>query len=373
MKKTVFITFFPAYPHRSGAASVSYNIFKYTVGEKWLIQLSGYDRIEKLNNDMTVISVADNSKTKFRKLIGILKQIKKMSNLIQEINPDSIYFEGASWVLYFVLLYKELRRKGINAKYIYHSHNVEYILRKQKYWPIVAIITRWSEKYILTHCDYSTAVSEIDAQQFLKLYDIKPAILPNGIDLEKFDKVTDEQIKEIKEKYRLPYKTVLFMGLIGYKPNDEAVDYLINKIFPELLKNIPEAKLVVIGGKVNYMHPWLINPGNIPPEDVPIFIKACEVCVSPIFSGSGTRLKILEYLAASKPVISTTKGAEGLDIVDKEQIVLADNSDAFINQLSKYLTDDQAVDKLIEKSKDAVKKYDWNQIMEKFQEGIYHS
>ncbi len=370
MKKTVFITFFPAYPPRAGAASVSYNICKYTSGPRWLIQISDEERIENLDNAMTVISIADKNKTKYQKITGLFNRIRKIADEVKQIDPDIIYFEGASWVLYFVLLYRKLRKIGIKSQIIYHSHNVEYVLRKQKHGPIITAITKWSEKYLLTHCDYFTAVSEVDAQQFRKFYDIKPIILPNGVDFKIFDHVPDVEIQNIKDKYNLPRKTVLFMGLIGYKPNDEAVDFLIKKVFPELIKKVPDSRLAIIGGVVKEQHSWLINPGNIPFEELPAFIKACEVCVSPIFSGSGTRLKILEYLAANKPVISTTKGAEGLGIVDNEHIVFANNSDAFVNQLSKYLTDDQAVEELIKKSKNAVKKYDWINITRDFHKVI---
>ncbi|MBN1975110.1 MAG: glycosyltransferase family 4 protein [Sedimentisphaerales bacterium] len=374
MKQTVFITFFPAYPPRAGAASVSYNFCKYSTGSRWLIQISDKDRVDKLDDEMTVISIAAKNKTKCQKISGLFNRIKKIADKVKEINPDTIYFEGASWVLYFVLLYRKLRKNGIKSKIIYHSHNVEYVLRKQKHGFIVTAITKWSERYLLTHCDYCTAVSEIDVQHFKELYSVAPIVLPNGVDFKRFDMVNDEQVQSIKEKYQLPNKkTVLFMGLIGYKPNDEAVDFLVWQVFPKLINKVPDAKLVIIGGTVKERHEWLINPGNIPPDDLPAFIKACEICVSPIFSGSGTRLKILEYLAAEKLIISTSKGAEGLGLIDKEQIIFAEDAITFIEQIIIYFNSPREADKLIKNGKSAIKKFDWIKITQDFQKVIVES
>jgi glycosyltransferase involved in cell wall biosynthesis len=117
------------------------------------------------------------------------------------------------------------------------------------------------------------------------------------------------------------------MGLTAYKPNREAVEFLVDRVFPGLITHLPEARLAVIGGDVGHEKAWLIAPGNIPYRDIPAFIAACDVCVAPIFSGSGTRLKILEYLAASKPVVSTSKGAEGLQVEAGKNIVMAEEGD----------------------------------------------
>ena len=68
---------------------------------------------------------------------------------------------------------------------VYHSHNVEYLLRKEKnIWPVV-LITKHSEKWLMRHTDISTAVSDEDAVMFKKLYEVEPVLLPNGVDNKK--------------------------------------------------------------------------------------------------------------------------------------------------------------------------------------------
>jgi len=123
------------------------------------------------------------------------------------------------------------------------------------------------------------------------------------------------------------------MGLVTYSPNKEGIDFLVNDVFPSVVKEYPEAKLAVIGGDLGFKKDWLINPGMIPYRESPAFIKACDVCTAPIFSGSGTRLKILEYMASGKPVIATKKGAEGIKVTEGKDILLVDSAGDFAKKI----------------------------------------
>lgn len=194
----------------------------------------------------------------------------------------------------------------------------------------------WAEGRILREADISFAVSDIDSRQFEKLYGIRPKLLPNGVDIDRFEQVTNEDVQRAKLKYGLDDRTLLFMGLYHYKPNKEGIDFLVKSVMPEMLQQYPEIKLAIIGSEVPYNKPWLIKPGIIQYEELPSFVKACSIGVAPIFSGSGTRLKILEYMAAGIPVVSTTKGAEGITVEDGQNILIADDADGFIEKFHFY-------------------------------------
>jgi glycosyltransferase involved in cell wall biosynthesis len=366
--RTVFTCFYQAYPPASGAASVSFNLAKHLTGRKWLIQLSDEDRHEDIDGTMTVVSLKDKCRTKHEKLKGLRSRISRIADEIGRLDPDLVVFEGASWTVYFALLHRELRGRGIRAKVVYHSHNVEYLLRKQKHgWPIVSL-TRRAERFLLTHCDLCTAVSEVDAAQFESLYGIRPEVLPNGVDVDRFDGVDEAAVNWIREKYRLPDHAVLFMGLMGYKPNDEAVAFLIRDVFPCLRNICPQAKLVIIGGDVAVQLHWLINPGSIPADDLPAFVKACDVCVAPIFSGSGTRLKILEYMAAKRPVVSTRKGAEGLNVTDGKELMYAEEPAEYAECIGALLKDAERGRQIGSRAYDAVcSRYGWPTIVRCFE------
>ena len=137
-----------------------------------------------------------------------------------------------------------------------------------------------------------------------------------------------------------------------------------------VVERVGDAKLVIIGEKIPYSRPWIINPGSIPHEDVPLFINACKAGLAPIFSGSGTRLKILEYLAAGLPVVATEKGAEGLDSNVQADIFIRNSAGEFTDQIANILEAGND-NELAARGRAAVRsKYAWRKIMDDFYEVV---
>jgi glycosyltransferase involved in cell wall biosynthesis len=369
--KAVILAFYNVYPPESGAASVSYNIAKFLSGERYLFELDRSSFERALDRDFWLVAFAYHSDKPLRKIRDLLRQIPIMLDKIRSIQPDVLIIEGASWTLYYLFFLRRLKASGTKTKVVYHAHNVEYLLRKQKNSRLVVCLTRWAEKRLLKKCDLAFAVSSVDADQFQKLYQVTPQILPNGVNTEMFEQVSDKEIQDVRQRYALDGKIVLFMGLTSFKPNEEAIRFLIEEVFPGVVEKVPEARLAIIGGKVNFEREWLINPGNIPFTDVPAFIKACDVCAAPIFSGSGTRLKILEYLAAKKPVVSTGKGAEGLALEEGRDIVIADDAPEFIEKTARLLMNSDLSRKVAEEGWRAVREtYSWKKILGDFERAI---
>ena len=136
--------------------------------------------------------------------------------------------------------------------------------------------------------------------------------------------------------------TVLYQGQMDWYPNRDAVEFFVSAILPKLRALVPEAKLVV-GGR-NPPEEFLKRfatvsgvefTGTVP--DMRAEIAKAAVCVVPLRIGSGTRLKILEAAAMAKPIVSTRLGAEGLDFVEEEEIVLADEPEAFARAVAGLL------------------------------------
>jgi glycosyltransferase involved in cell wall biosynthesis len=245
------------------------------------------------------------------------------------IDPEVIVLEGASWALYHEMLLRAIRKASLRARVWYHSHNVERLLRRSRNGRAIAAVTGWAEGRLLRCADRSFAVSPVDQRHFRELYGVETSLWPNGVDVASFDTVTPQQTQAIKLKYGLHDQLVLFMGLYAYPPNTKAVEFLVKDVFPEVLLQLPDARLVVIGGVVPFRLPWLVNPGIIPHQELPAFIRACDAGVAPLFAGSGTRLKILEYMAARLPVVATTKAAEGIDAKAGAEILIADDAASF--------------------------------------------
>ena len=186
-------------------------------------------------------------------------------------------------------------------------------------------------------CSNSEAVlacSERDAQEIRKLC---PAariyILPNVVDVWSY-----------QPTYEDDGRTVLYVGAMDWFPNRDAVDYFAEEILPRLRRKAPDLHFTVAGRNPSQKmreryrgFPDVTLSGSVT-EMRPIIAKAA-VCVVPLRIGSGTRLKILEAAAMGKPVVSTCLGAEGLEFVPGEEIVLADEPEGFAAAVADLLTD----------------------------------
>lgn len=130
---------------------------------------------------------------------------------------------------------------------------------------------------------------------------------------------------------------ILFVGNLSFRPNVQGLFKFISDAWPELQRRIPSSRLSVVG-----MHPirevrqlgedpFIDIHANVP--SLAPFYQNADVVVAPILYGGGTRIKILEAVAYGRPVVSTTVGAEGLGLLDGRSILLADDMNAFVQQL----------------------------------------
>jgi glycosyltransferase involved in cell wall biosynthesis len=365
---SIIVAFYNVYPPVSGAASVSYNTAKFMRGTRLLFHIDNDPTEQNFGKGFRAKAFACRSGSHFTKILGLLRLMPQMAKVIRRLTPDIIILEGASWAVYYWLFLRLLKLFKVESQIAYHAHNVEYLLRKQRNNRFIALLTRWAEGAVFRSCPICTAVSFKDAPHIEQLYGVKPVLLPNGIDPGTFDRVTNSEIRTTKRKYRLGKQTVLFMGLTTFPPNKEAIRFLIQDVFPRLVRDNPHAKLAIIGGAVETRRPWLINPGIIPYEEVPAFIKACDACVAPVFSGSGTRLKILEYMAAGRPVVATPKGAEGLDCRDGHDFLLAEDAEGFAERIEAILSRPRFFQRMAEHGRRTVaQEYSWKKILATFQ------
>ena len=367
--KFAVVSLYGIVPPTTGAASVTYHLAKFLPGQRVAVQLGPNDRERLLEDNLTLISVPNEELNRLRKAWGVVRKMDRLVDIIRSLDPDVVFLEGGSWTLYYLILLRRLRRARIRARIIYHAHNVEFKLRMQRDGLAIAFLTRLAERALTRGADLTTAVSEVDAALFEQLYGVRPKLLPNGVDTDRFGSVDERRIQAVRERYGLVGKVVLFMGLLTYPPTRRGLDFLIDDVFPEVRRRCPEARLAVTGGELGLDREWLINPGIIPFEDVPAFIKACDVCAAPIFSGSGTRVKILEYMAAGKPVVATVKGAEGLAVVDGQDLLMAEDSGRFAEAIVSLLTRPDQARAVGERGRRSVtERFSWTRIVRDFLE-----
>ncbi|MEW6277814.1 MAG: glycosyltransferase family 4 protein [Candidatus Eremiobacterota bacterium] len=184
---------------------------------------------------------------------------------------------------------------------ILDEHNAEFELR-----PWVAPVEGW----LCRRAEEVWCVSDRDGQALIRRYGpLRVRQVPNGVDLARMAGPRGSPA-ELRRRLGLPGGPLaLFLGVMTYAPNREAVDLLLREVAPRL----PEVGFVLAGlgseawGKAA---PNVHAVGFV--DDVVDVLRACDVVVVPLRSGSGTRLKVLEALAAGRPVVSTPKGVEGL-------------------------------------------------------------
>jgi polysaccharide biosynthesis protein PslH len=190
-------------------------------------------------------------------------------------------------------------------------------------------------------------------------------VVPNCIELSNYQVVQTEVI---------PGRLV-FNGSFNYEVNYQAMVWFIEKAYPRITERCPQAHLVITGDHLNRPLPpgnHIIRTGQV--DDVKPIIASATASVVPILYGGGTRLKILEAMALDTPVISTSKGAEGLDVLDGEHLLLADQPRAFAEAVIRVLSDSTLGRSLAANAKQLVQeKYDWEMVMPRFLEIVKSS
>lgn len=138
--------------------------------------------------------------------------------------------------------------------------------------------------------------------------------------------------------------SVIFPGDMSFFPNITGALYFYSRIFPILRRECPDIRWLVAGKDC---HPSILSVVRDDPSvfvtgyvrDLAEMIATCAAVVVPLLHGSGTRLKILEAWALGRPVVSTSKGCEGMRCVDGHDILIADTAEAFAAAVLKVLRD----------------------------------
>jgi glycosyltransferase involved in cell wall biosynthesis len=219
------------------------------------------------------------------------------------------------------------------------------------------------EKLAVKLSDLVLCVSSDDANLFVSEYATprnKLKVVPNGTNCQKINTAVRD-----RTRYGLDdAKTiVIFHGAYSYPPNAEAIGLMEHVIAPAVHQDHSEVQFVIAGGGTagRCTHPQIVCLGYV--EDIHPLLKSCDIAIAPIITGGGTRLKILDYLSAGLPMITTTKGAEGIDLISGEHALIVNSvNNEFIAALN-YLISNETERKRIGKNGSVLaKEYDWAKI-----------
>ena len=237
------------------------------------------------------------------------------------------------------------------------EHNIECLLNLQRfklatiqqdksyYWQEYVYTLKWERTFWkrATKCVTLTTEDESNMRQLEPHIDIRT--IPNGIDHRKMiDEAASSNIcKNSIVSAKCP--SILFVGNFLYEPNIDAALYFSQLIFPLILKDVPNAKLHLVG--------------NAPPPEVSSltlnkqikvsgyvdslthFYEDADVVVCPLRIGGGVKVKVLEALNAGKAIVSTSIGAQGLNLSTYPSLTVADEVADFAEKVVRFLLDPQ--------------------------------
>jgi glycosyltransferase involved in cell wall biosynthesis len=231
------------------------------------------------------------------------------------------------------------------------------------------VLMRQLEIEAFGRSDLVIQCSDRDVHEAIKLV---PSMLgwvfPNGVDGSVFVHQPDEA------RQRVP--TVLFPASFQYGPNVEGARFLACEVWPSVLLELPEARLVLAGYDAASLRScsWLADESielvSSPQDMKPIIGRAWIVAV-PLLSGGGTRLKILEAMSSSRAVVSTSLGAEGVPYEAGRDLLLADDAASFAAAIIRLLRD-RGLRTLLEQNATTFVRsgYDWSSLGESMRQRV---
>jgi glycosyltransferase involved in cell wall biosynthesis len=170
--------------------------------------------------------------------------------------------------------------------------------------------------------------------------------------------------------------TLFFAATFGYLPNQVAAQLLIEQILPRLQEIYPDCRLI-LGGKspTPYMleaakqNPGIVVTGLV--QDIRPYLSISSVVIVPLLQGGGTRLKILEAFAAGRPVVSTTKGAEGLRVEDGKHLLIKNSIDELVAGVCELWADPDLGQTIAQNAYELVKaEYSWESVGKRVEQGV---
>ena len=297
--------------------------------------------------------------------------IKKTYNIIKSNEFNIILFTHPSGMLVTKFLIWLMRKK---VPVIYDAHNVEsdftveifsknsdYSKAEQIIIPFyVNFLELISCKYLVDHI---IAVSNLDKDTFTEKYKLvdKVSVIPSGCNIKSLSTKIESDRFKLDYGIKSSSKVVIFHGSYSHPPNVEAFNLIKDFIAPKFESLNVNIQFVVGGSGVPVLETSNFKSiGFI--DNLWKFLSIADMAIVPILKGGGTKLKVLDYLSAGLPIVTTMKGAEGLDVRDNEHAIIVDKvDDEFVDKIN-YLNDNQSEMRRIgvNARKLAENKYDWN-------------
>ncbi len=205
------------------------------------------------------------------------------------------------------------------------------------------------------------AVSQRDREEILKMDPrSRVSVVPTGVDTQRY---------RVAPSASGNPPIVAFTGSMDWEPNIDAVEYFCREIWPSILADFPDARFQIVGRnphpRVQRLQSASVEvTGTV--QSVMDYLHSATVVIVPLRIGGGTRLKIFEAMAMGKAVVSTSIGAEGLELAPGRDLIIADTPQSFAASIRQFLRDPQLRRKYEQAAVEVATRNDWSEIARAF-------
>ena len=379
-------------PVDTGGKIRSFNLLKHLAGRNEFTLLSYYDGPqdkhyeEEINR--IVPTVAVNTGTPESSTGQIINYFKRLPNpapyAVTKFTSPRVKSLISQWdqqqrfdVLVCDFLSASLNfEKSLRTPVVLFQHNVESALWQRQAKHEANLLKRFAfkiesakmnayERAAVRRFRHVIAVSDHDRELMSAMTDkSRISVVPTGVDLAEYGALT----KTAPPRNNEP--NVLFLGSMDWEANIDGVDFFCRDVWPAVKAAVPAAKFCVVGRNPTpristRASESIVVTGRV--DSVLPYLHEAAVFVVPLRIGGGTRLKIYEAMAAGKATVSTTIGAEGLDVHHAEDILLADDSQSFAAAVIELLRNEEKRTRLGGNAARLAAQYDWAIISQRFE------
>jgi sugar transferase (PEP-CTERM/EpsH1 system associated) len=290
---------------------------------------------------------------------------RQLTRLTSDESYDVVHFEHS-----FMAPYVDSIHPANSAKRVLSMHNIESLRFRRE-----MRVARWGVRRLALTADHvlfggweARAIHRFDGIAAVSPIELTwarshaPAaasvLAPNGVRLEQFAPAARNSAS----------RRIVFTGLMNYPPNVDAVVWFCEAILPAVRRRFPHVTFSIVGDKPTARVralarcPGVTVTGAVP--DVRPHIADAALTVVPLRSGAGTRLKILEAMAMQRAVVSTSQGAEGLDVTPGLHLLMGDTPETFADQVCAVLADSGLRNALEQNGRELVEsKYEWRRCL----------
>lgn len=340
--------------------------YQYLSGHHTIVMAASADNITGLPEDIIVYPfLYANKKTALN-----IVHIKELKSICRRHHIDCIIAEHSytGWLAYML-------KKQTGIPFIIHSHNLEcYRFRHMHRW--WWRLYGYYEKWVHQKADHHFFISEDDKEKAITAFALTPSncsVVTYGVEEKKNIPNAAQQLRSI---LALTNEVILlFNGTLDYKPNIEAVHYIVHHINPIIKKHIPNYKIIITGNRITTALQRLINSapnvlykGYV--DNINPYYQGADLFINPVVNTSGVKTKVIEALANNCTTISTASGAAGIPayLCAQKLITVTDRDWAtFANAISTQLKEPKQPT-----SPDFREYYNWHNIAAKASAIIQH-